>query len=122
MGIEEQAKAMDIKGVILTLIISSFGFVAALFWRDAVKDLIAEFVPEGQGLVYSFGAAILVTIIVVVVIFIVSKYMTRSIIREGVVKSVVTKEGREKTKQRFYSIDNKLIGRDLTIRRKKKKE
>ena len=117
MGIEDKAKAMDVKGVILTLVISSFGFVAALFWRDAVKDLINEFVPEGQGLIYSFGTAVLVTIIAVVVIFLVSKYMTRSIIRETVTKTL-TRDGREKIIKSIYDIDNKLVGRDITIRKK----
>jgi len=108
MSVEEKAKAFDIKGTILTLIISAFGFVAALFWRDAIQDAIAKLVPEGEGLVYSFGAAIIVTIIAVVVIFVMSKYMTTSIVRQTV------------TKERLYSIDNKLIGRDITIRKKRR--
>jgi|GEM_PF-1071865 len=108
MSVEEKAKMLDIKGTMLTLIISAFGFVAALFWRDAIQDAIAKFVPEGEGLVYSFGAAIIVTIIAVIVIFLMSKYMTTSIVRQTV------------TKERLYSIDNKLIGRDITIRKKKR--
>lgn len=85
-AIEEKAKTLDIKGVILTLIISSFGFVAALFWRDAIKDMIAEIVPEGEGLTYSFAAAIIVTIIAVVAIYIVSRYLTSFSVRETVKK------------------------------------
>lgn len=111
--IEEHAKELNIKGVVLTLIVSSFGFVAALFWRDAIKDAIAQFVPEGEGLVYSFGAAILVTIISVIAIFIVSKYMNKSIIRKTVKQKI--------TKKNIQSIDNRLIGRDITFRRKKDK-
>lgn len=76
-GIEEQAKSLNIKAVIISLIVSSFGFVAALFWRDAIKELIAKLVPEGQGLTYSFGAAIAVTIIAVIAIYFVANHLTR---------------------------------------------
>ncbi len=76
-GIEEQAKSLNIKAVIVSLIVSSFGFVAALFWRDAIKELIAKLVPEGQGIAYSFGAAIAVTIIAVIAIYFVANHLTR---------------------------------------------
>lgn len=122
MSVEEKAKALDIKGVVLGLLISSFSFVMALFWRDAIRETITQFVPEGEGLTYMYIAAILVTIICVAAIFIVAKYMQTSIFRKVAKGTVATKEGREKTKKRIQSIDNKLIGRDLTIRRKKKKE
>ena len=122
MSVEEKAKALDIKGVVLALIISSFGFVMALFWRDAIKGLIDEFVPPGEGLTYQFIVAILVTVVCIVAIYIVSKYMQTSIIRKIAKGTVASKEGREKTKKRIYGIDNKLIGRDITIRRKRKKE
>lgn len=74
--IEEKAKVFDIKGAIATLIISSFGFVAALFWRDAIQKLIDEIVPKGEGLLYSFIAAVAVTIIAVIVIWLMTKYAT----------------------------------------------
>ena len=76
-GIEEQAKGLNIKAVIISLIVSSFGFVAALFWRDAIKELITKIVPEGEGLIYSFGAAIEVTIIAVIAIYFVANHLTR---------------------------------------------
>jgi C4-dicarboxylate transporter len=72
--IEEHAKKFDIRGVIISLIVASFGFVAALFWRDAIKSLIETFVPKGQGLIYQFGVAILVTIIAVIAIYVLSKF------------------------------------------------
>jgi len=75
--IEEEAKSFNVKAVMVSLIVSSFGFVAALFWRDAIKDLIARLVPEGEGLVYSFGAAIAVTIIAVIAIYFVANHLTR---------------------------------------------
>ncbi len=119
-SIDEKAKALDIKGVILTLVVSSFGFVMALFWRDAVKEAITKLVPEGEGLMYSFAAAIAVTIICVVAIYIVSKYMSTSI-RKTVKETMISKEGRAKIKERIKDIDNRLVGRDIAIRRKKQK-
>lgn len=91
-SIEEQAKSLDIKSVIVSLIISAFGFVAALFWRDAIKALIEEVVPQGQGITAQFTAAIIVTIIAVVAIYIVSKYLTRISIRETVKKATEIKK------------------------------
>jgi len=76
-AVEEQAKSLDIKSVVVSLIISAFGFVAALFWRDAIKAFINEVVPQGQGLAAQFTAAIIVTVIAVIAIYIVSKYLTR---------------------------------------------
>ncbi len=78
-GVEEHAESFNVAGAVGALIISAFGFVAALFWRDAIKDLINEFVPEGQGIIYSFIAAILVTIIAVIAIFVVKKMGTFSV-------------------------------------------
>lgn len=80
--IEEHAKSLNVKAVMVSLIISSFGFVAALFWRDAIKELIDSLVPEGQGVIYSFGVAIAVTIIAVVAIFFVANYLTRLDIKD----------------------------------------
>jgi hypothetical protein len=110
MSVEESAKAMDFKGVVLGLVISSFSFVMALFWRDAIRETINQFVPAGEGLAYLYYAAIIVTIISVLAIYVMAKYMQRSIIRKVV------------TKERIYGIDNKLIGRDLTIRKRNKKQ
>ena len=85
-SIEEQAKSLDIKSVVVSLIVSAFGFVAALFWRDAIKAFIEEVVPQGDSLTAQFTAAIIVTVIAVAAIYIVSKYLTRVSIRETVKK------------------------------------
>ena len=113
-AIEEKAKTLDIKGTMITLIVSAFGFVAALFWRDAIKELIADVVPEGEGLAYSFGAAIFVTIIAIIAIYFVSRWMNISI-REHAKKLKNVK----KIKGKVGKIDNKIIGRDIALRRKK---
>ena len=78
-SVEEAAASLNIKAVIGTAIVSAFGFIIALFWRDAINQFINEIVPEGEGLFYSFAAAILVTIIAVVVIYIISKWMSTSL-------------------------------------------
>ncbi len=88
-SLEQAAKELNIKAAVSTLIISAFGFVAALFWRDAIKEFINEFVPEGEGLLYSFGVAIAVTVLAVVVIFVLSRWMSTSIVRERVKKNQV---------------------------------
>lgn len=75
IGIEDQAKSLDFKGVVVSLIVSAFAFVAALFWRDAISAFIEEIVPEGQGIIYQFGIAIFVTMIAVIAIYIVSRYL-----------------------------------------------
>lgn len=77
MGIEDKAAKLDIRGVMVSLIISAFGFVAALFWRDAIKAFIDEFVPQGEGMLYQLFAAIIVTIIAVIIIYVISKYLLR---------------------------------------------
>lgn len=121
MGVEDKAKELDIKGVMLGLVISSFSFVMALFWKDAIRETIDKFVPEGEGLIYMYIAAIIVTAISVIAIYFASWYMKRSIIR-GAISKTLSKEAREKTKKRLYGIDNKLVGRDITIRKRNKKK
>jgi hypothetical protein len=76
MGMEEDAKNLNFEAVVISLIVSAFSFVAALFWRDAIQGLIAEIVPEGQGLAYQFGTAVLVTLIAVVAIYVVTKHLS----------------------------------------------
>ncbi|OYT43330.1 MAG: hypothetical protein B6U88_01360 [Candidatus Aenigmarchaeota archaeon ex4484_56] len=73
MDISEEAKKLDIKGVIITSIISAFAFIVALFWRDFIQELIDYFVPHEEGIFYKFIAALIVTIIAVIVIYILSK-------------------------------------------------
>jgi Mn2+/Fe2+ NRAMP family transporter len=78
VSVEEAAQQMNIKAVIGTAIVSAFGFIIALFWRDAITAVITDLVPEGEGLLYSFFVAILVTIIAVVAIYMVSRWMNTS--------------------------------------------
>lgn len=77
MGFEESAKSLDFEGTVVGLIVSAFGFVAALFWRDAITEFIDKIVPAGEGLTYKFLVAIIVTILAVVTIYILVRYVTR---------------------------------------------
>lgn len=61
---------------ISTLITSAFGFVAALFWRDAIQALLNQTfgINPGKGFwLVQMGIALAVTIMAVIVIFSVSK-------------------------------------------------
>lgn len=75
MGVEDDAASLNFRNVVATALISSFGFMIALFWRDAVTGAVNKIIPEGEGLTYQFGVAVFVTIIAVVAIFIISKYL-----------------------------------------------
>ncbi len=75
MGLEDEAARLNFRNVVATALISSFGFLIALFWRDAITNTIKEVLPEGQGLAYQYIAALTVTVIAVIVIYIVSKYL-----------------------------------------------
>ncbi len=63
-----------------TLLTSAFGFVAALAWNDAIQTLLDKAIPidrDGQHgwtlVIFAFGYALLITIIVVAAIY----YLTR---------------------------------------------
>jgi uncharacterized BrkB/YihY/UPF0761 family membrane protein len=81
--LKEQLKDFkrETKARMSTLITSAFGFVAALFWRDAIKALLDQTfgVNPGQGFwLIQMGIAVVVTIMAVIVIFLVSKTMGNS--------------------------------------------
>ena len=96
MSVEKHAEEFNIMGAMITLIVSAFGFVAALFWRDAIRSAIDELIPTGQGLVYQFIVAIGVTIGAVIIIFILVKYVAKFSLKEKV-KKVRSKIKRKKT-------------------------
>jgi hypothetical protein len=77
---EEAAAKLDIKSIIVTMILSAFGFLVALQWRDAIKGTIDLLLPGGEGLVYTYMAAILVTIFAVIVTFVLIKFQQADII------------------------------------------
>ena len=99
-NVEDYAKKFDFGGAMSALLISAFGFVAALFWRDAITALLEEMFPSGSGLTYSFVVAILVSFIAIIVIFIVAKINKKSNeFKERVVKRRAAKKERRKAKK-----------------------
>ena len=108
-GLEDKAKNFEMKAALITIVASSLGFVSALFWRDAIKDLIAQVVPAGEGLTYQFIVAIGVTVFAVLVIFLLNRYVASFSFAEKI----------KKAKKHVDKLDNKIIGKDLTIRKKK---
>lgn len=63
------------KKQIVTLMTSSFGFVAALFWRDAVKSMLEQLfrIQKATLWIIQFALAIAVTLLAVLVTFFVTK-------------------------------------------------
>lgn len=47
-------------------LVTAFGLVAALAWNEAVKSLISNFLPQGQGTLSLFIYAFLVTALAVI--------------------------------------------------------
>ena len=88
---EEHAAKMDIKGIVVTMILSAFGFLVALQWRDAISATIDKLIPPGEGLLYSYLVAIVVTAIAVVVTFILVKIQQADIIPDKYEKRVKCK-------------------------------
>ncbi|MBI4181863.1 MAG: hypothetical protein HY520_02760 [Candidatus Aenigmarchaeota archaeon] len=60
--LEESARKGDIKSLVITMIMSALGFLVALQWRDAIQETIDAWVPQGEGLFWTYVAALLVTI------------------------------------------------------------
>ena len=58
---------------LVTLSTSAFGLAAALAWNEAVKSLINEILPKGQGVLPLFIYAVIVTVLAVIVM---SRLMT----------------------------------------------
>jgi len=71
--LEESAKKLDFRGLMIGSIITAFGLVVGLFWKDAITETVDKFVPVGEGLLYRYIVAIIVTVIIVVVIYILMK-------------------------------------------------
>jgi membrane protein YdbS with pleckstrin-like domain len=72
----------EIKKQLVTMMTAAFGFVAALFWRDAVTAMLEEFVnpylPAGNTWIPLTVSAIVVTVFAVVMIFVISRTVGRT--------------------------------------------
>ncbi|MBR9682278.1 MAG: hypothetical protein GOV02_01260 [Candidatus Aenigmarchaeota archaeon] len=80
MGFEEHAEQLSIKGAMITLMLSSMGFVVALIWRDAIQRTIDVFFPAQEGLIYAYGIAFAVTVAAVFTAFALIKIKNVNII------------------------------------------
>lgn len=80
MAIEQKIKErmLSFKGTITTAVTTAFGFIIALFWRDAIKawidNLLIKFQLTGTGYIYSIIAAIIVTIIGTIIICLIARW------------------------------------------------
>ena len=76
---EHKKKAKEIKEKVIdkliTFITSAFGFVAALSWNNAVKNLFDTKYPPGQGIGALFIYALVVTMIAVSIIILLEKVL-----------------------------------------------
>lgn len=91
---EEHASKLDLKSLVITMILSALGFLVALTWRDAIQQSIDLFIPKGEGLYYTYLAAIVITITAVVITFVLIKIKNRNIIPDSIeerIKSGVKK-------------------------------
>lgn len=67
--------ARQVREKVAGYILAAFGFVAALAWNEAIKELIDHFYPlDANGLVAKFVYAVVVTVVVVVVSLILIKF------------------------------------------------
>lgn len=70
---EKERFSEKFKTTMLTLVVSAFGFVAALSWNDAIKSSIETLIPPANSVVYKFLAAIIATTIAVAATYFISK-------------------------------------------------
>lgn len=60
---------------IATLMLSAFGFVAALSWNDAIKSTIDTLLPQEKTLIYKFVSAVAITAFAVIATFLISRML-----------------------------------------------
>ena len=95
-GFEEHAEKMDIKSIVITMILSSLGFLLALAYRDAIQQTIDLFVPKGEGLFYTWLAAIVITFIAVAITFVVIRLQKMDIIPDKYEEKIKRKVRKKK--------------------------
>ena len=71
----KEVSMKEVKKQIAVMVTTAFGLVAALFWNDAIKALITEYVGTSSAWPALMISAFIVTIIAVVAVFFISKYL-----------------------------------------------
>ncbi|MFH0889619.1 MAG: DUF5654 family protein [Candidatus Aenigmatarchaeota archaeon] len=61
------------KKQLVTFITTAFSLTAALFWNDAIKAMITQYIPKDGTWPYLMVAAIIVTLIAVIVTLLISR-------------------------------------------------
>jgi len=61
-----------LKAKFTTLILTSFGFISALFWRDVIRDMLNLWLPPGESLRWKIVSAVIVTLLLVIVSYFMS--------------------------------------------------
>ena len=98
-NIQKLAQERNFHGLIVASMVTALAFVAGLFWRDAIQQLINEMIPEGEGLLYSFIVAFLVTIIVaIIIIFLVKTQEWKVQAKEKIIARRAVKKSTKKKK------------------------
>ena len=67
--IQDHAKNLDVKVVMITAVVTSLAFVVGLFWNDAIRSTIEQIIPKQESLFYKYAAAVSVTVAVVIVAY-----------------------------------------------------
>jgi biopolymer transport protein ExbB/TolQ len=64
----ENVEKLNVRGIVMASIMTAFGLVVALSWKDAINALVARIIPSGSGdsLLSLFITASAVTLLVVV--------------------------------------------------------
>jgi len=64
----ENVDKLNVRGIIMSAMMTAFGLVVALSWKDAINALVAQIIPSGSGssLLGQFITATAVTLLVLV--------------------------------------------------------
>ena len=64
----ENVEKLNVRGIVMASIMTAFGLVVALSWKDAINAMVARIIPSGNGdsLLSLFITASAVTLLVVV--------------------------------------------------------
>ncbi|MBI5060690.1 MAG: hypothetical protein HZB67_00070 [Candidatus Aenigmarchaeota archaeon] len=107
-SLEEYARKKDVRGIVVTAIMTSFAFVMAFFWNDAIKSAIEDIVPTGDKLTYKFTTALMVTVIVIFAAWLVIKTQEISKKHEKELEKIIKKQSAILEKHRKAAMKQSL--------------
>lgn len=75
MSFEENAKKLDVRAIILSSVMTAFGLVIALAWKDAINATVAYMMPDNDtSTLYGvYVAAVSVTVLVTLLAWLVMR-------------------------------------------------